>query len=305
MFNHIIIPLDGSGLAETVLPMAVNLAATLNSKVTLLHIIEKDAPTVIHGDRHLTTPLEARTYLEDIARHHFPMATNVSFHVHRTATRNVAAGILAHQAELSPDLIVICTHGRSGLRQIMFGSIAQQVVESGRTPVLIIRPQTVAHEASGHIRSLLAAADNEPEHGQGLLTALELGVSIKARLHVVGVVPTMGTLAGKHATTGKFLPATTYQVLEMAEKELEIFLRHKIQLFSETNADVSLQVGRGDPASIIAKLAEAVAADIIILGTHGKAGTKAFWSGSMAAKVIKQTPRPLLLVPVNKAVSDF
>jgi nucleotide-binding universal stress UspA family protein len=43
VFKHIIIPLDGSGLAETVLPMAFNLAVSLNSKVTLLHIIEKDA----------------------------------------------------------------------------------------------------------------------------------------------------------------------------------------------------------------------------------------------------------------------
>jgi nucleotide-binding universal stress UspA family protein len=305
VFKHIIIPLDGSGLAETVLPMAVNLAVSLNSKVTLLHIIEKDASPFIHGDRHLTTVPEARSYLEDIAKHHFPMVKDVSFHVHRTATRDIAAGILAHQTELGPDLIIICTHGRGGLRQIIFGSIAQQVVESGWTPVLIIRPQTVAHSKSGHIRSLLAAADNDPEHGQGLLTALKFGQSIKARVHVIGVVPTMGTLAGKHATTGKFLPATTYQVLEIAEKELEIFLQQKIQPFSETGAEVSLQIGRGDPASIISKTAEAVAADIIILGTHGKAGTAALWSGSMAAKVIKQTLRPLLLVPVSKAAGGF
>jgi len=305
MFNHIIIPLDGSTLAETVLPTAVYLAATLNSKVTLLHIIEKDASPVIHGDRHLTTPLEARSYLEDVARHHFPRATQVSFHVHRTEMRNVAAGILAHQAELEPDLMIICTHGRGGLRQIMFGSIAQQVVEAGRTPVIIMRPQAATALPGGRIQTLLAAADNDPEHSQGLLTALKFGQSIKARVHVIGVVPTMGTLTGKHATTGKFLPATTYQVLQMAEKELEIFLRQKIQPFSETGAEVSLQIGRGEPASIISKTAEAAAADIIILGTHGKAGTAALWSGSMAAKVIKQTLRPLLLVPVSKAAGGF
>jgi nucleotide-binding universal stress UspA family protein len=300
MFNHIIIPLDGSALAETVLPTAVYLAAALNSKVTLLHIIEKDASPVIHGDRHLTSPLEARSYLEDVARHHFPQATHVGFHVHEAETRNVAAGILAHQAELEPDLIIICTHGRGGLRQIMFGSIAQQVVEAGRTPVLIIRPQAVTPLPDGRIQTLLVAADNDPQHSQGLLTTLEFGQSIKARVHVIGVVPTMSTLSGKHATTGKFLPATTYHVLEMAEKELEIFLRQKIQHFRKIGADVSLKIDRGDPASAIVQTAEAVKADIIILGTHGKAGTKAFWSGSMAAKVIKQTLRPLLLVPVRK-----
>lgn len=305
MFNHIVIPLDGSGLAEAVLPMAEKLAAGLNSTVTLLHIIEKDASPVIHGDRHLTTDLEARSYLEDIARNHFSTAPDVNVHVHQTATRDIADGILAHQAELSPDLIIICTHGRSGLRQIMFGSIAQQVVESGRTPVLIIRPQSAALPPSGPIQTLLAAADNDPAHGQGLQTALKLGLAVNARVHVVGVIPTVGTLSGKHATTGKFMPATTYQALEIAEKELGFFLRQKIQPFSETGADVYLQIGRGDPASIITKTAETVAADIIILGTHGKAGTKAFWSGSMAAKVIKQTLCPLLLVPVHRTAGRF
>ena len=116
MFKHIIIPLDGSGLAETVLPMAVNLAVDLNSKVTLLHIIEKDAAPVIHGDRHLTTTQEAGSYLKGIRKQHFPMDLAGSLHVHTTATRNVADGIINHQAELSPDLIIICTHGRSGLR---------------------------------------------------------------------------------------------------------------------------------------------------------------------------------------------
>jgi nucleotide-binding universal stress UspA family protein len=300
MFNHIIVPLDGSALAETVLPMAVHLAAILNSRVTLLHIVEKDASPVIHGDRHLTTMPEARSYLEDIAKHHFPKASHVSLHVHQTQMRNVAAGILNHQAELEPDLIIICTHGRGGLGQIMFGSIAQRVVEAGRTPVLIMRPQAAIPLPGGRIQTLLAAADNDPQHGRGLLTALEFGQLIKAHVHVIGVVPTMGTLAGKHATTGKFLPATTYHVLEMAEKELEIFLRQKIQPFSESGTNVSLQIDRGDPAPAIVKTAETLAVDIIILGTHGKAGTKAFWSGSMAAKVIKQTLRPLLLVPVQR-----
>jgi nucleotide-binding universal stress UspA family protein len=55
---------------------------------------------------------------------------------------------------------------------------------------------------------------------------------------------------------------------------------------------------------VITQAAKAVAADIIILGTHGKSGIKAFWSGSMAAKVIKQTLRPLLLVPVHKILSS-
>ena len=82
-------------------------------------------------------------------------------------------------------------------------------------------------------------------------------------------------------------------------------MRQRIQPFSKTGADISLQIDRGDPASVITQTAEAVAADFIIMGTHGKAGKKAFWAGSMAAKIIKQTLRPLLLVPVSKSTADL
>ena len=58
------------------------------------------------------------------------------------------------------------------------------------------------------------------------------------------------------------------------------------------------EVGRGDLLFLIVKTADRVDADVIILGTHGKAGTAAFWSGSIAARLAKQTLRPLLLIPV-------
>ena len=58
MFKHILLPLDGSQLAEAAIPFAVKLCQKLNSQITLLHVIEKDASPEVHGQRHLTT--EAR-----------------------------------------------------------------------------------------------------------------------------------------------------------------------------------------------------------------------------------------------------
>ena len=59
MFKHILVPLDGSSLAEAALPAAVSLAHTFKAPVTLLHVIEQDAPTEIHQYRHLTEAGEA------------------------------------------------------------------------------------------------------------------------------------------------------------------------------------------------------------------------------------------------------
>ena len=59
MFKHILVPLDGSTLAEAALPAAVSLAQTYKAPVTLLHVIEQDAPEEVHRDRHLTKAVEA------------------------------------------------------------------------------------------------------------------------------------------------------------------------------------------------------------------------------------------------------
>jgi len=298
MFEHMLIPLDGSRLAEAVLPMTVYLSTVLESQVTLMHVIEENAPPVIHGDRHLTTFSEADTYLENIRREFFPADARVKCHVHTQASQNLAAGILRHQSELNPDLIVMCTHGRGGVREFIFGSIAQQVVESGQTPVLIIRPEADPRRKEKPVLTLLAASDNDPHHWQGLQAAFQLAKKINAQLHILGVVPTMGALSGKHAVMGRFMPATTYQVLEMAESELRSFLEQETRNLKGPDVVPTLQVGRGDPLSLIVKTADRVDADVIILGTHGKAGTAAFWSGSIAARLAKQTLRPLLLIPV-------
>ncbi|HYA03190.1 MAG TPA: universal stress protein, partial [Syntrophobacteria bacterium] len=130
MFKHILVPLDGSRLAEVVLPAAGYLARVLGAQVTLVHIIEQGAPASVHGERHLTRAEEAEGYLEEAARRAFSPDLPVRRHVHTEAMENIARGIVEHQAELAPDLILMCTHGRSGLRDLLFGRIAQQVVAS-------------------------------------------------------------------------------------------------------------------------------------------------------------------------------
>jgi nucleotide-binding universal stress UspA family protein len=300
MFRHILVPLDGSNLAESVLPAADYLGRVLKAKITLIHIVEQDASPSVHGERHLTNVEEAEPYLAEVARRAFSSDVSVEFHVHTAATSDVARGIVEHQHELTPDLIVMCTHGRSGVRDLLFGRIAQQVVGSGRTPVLLMRPEGVAKERPFFCRTLLAPTDGTPKHEAGLNVAFALARAIRSRLHLLSAVRTLGTLAGRHATTGRFMPGTTQAVLELAQSELEAYLQRQVSRFQAQGVSVSAEVRRGDPAAVIAATAAACEADIIVLATHGKAGLEAFWAHSVAAGVLAKTRRPLLLVPVKK-----
>ena len=123
IFRHILVPLDGSRLAESALTNAVWLARKMDAQMTLVHIIEKKAPSGVHNDRHLVTPEEAPTYLQE----RFPAAPRslglrVETHVHTTEVSDVARSIAEHSAELTPDLIVMCTHGKGGHARLLFGN---------------------------------------------------------------------------------------------------------------------------------------------------------------------------------------
>ena len=87
MFEHVLVPLDGSQLAESVLPAVAWLANRLGASITLLHIIEQGPSATIHGDRHLTQPGEAEAYLTEVAarlRDEDQVAAPVECHVHTT-----------------------------------------------------------------------------------------------------------------------------------------------------------------------------------------------------------------------------
>ena len=297
MLKRILVPLDGSRLAEAALPAALYLASHLNTPVVLLHVIEKNAPEAVHGERHLTDAAGAQTYLAEIARRVFPPGIAVECHVHTSEVSNVPKSIVEHIAEFSPDLIVMCSHGEGGLRDFFSGSIAQQVIGRGDTPVLLIQPREGEEQSPFALHKIMAPLDGNPQHEGGLPLAAELAQTCAASVHLLTVIPTLGTLKGQPAATGLFLPASMRAMLDLAEEDAEDYLRAQASKLPPT-ITVTASVSRGDPATAIANAAKAAAVDLILLSTHGKAGQEAFWSSIVAPKVSSVTDIPLLLVPV-------
>ncbi len=299
MFRHILVPLDGSHLAESALPAAVALSTAFGSTVTLIHIIEHNAPQEIHGERHLRQQKEAYDYLDQVAQQNFPPEIKVIRHVHTDEVKDVARSIVDHSGELSPDLIVMCAHGESGLRDIVVGSIAQQVISRGKTPILLVQPDENRFAQTISFSKLLVALDGDPEHEKALPLAKELAKSLNASLDLVMVVYTLGTLPSERAATSRLLPVATSMMLDMAESSSQDYLKEMAVSFEAEGLTVSWDVRRGDPAANIIDSAERSSSDLIVLATHGKSGIGAFWAGSVAPKVVTQTRIPLLLVPVR------
>lgn len=302
MFKRLLVPLDGSRLAEAALPAAAFLARKLDAVVTLVHIVERNAPVEIHGERHLTDADEASAYLAELAQTAFPPEVRAEQHVHTVEVEDVSRGIVDHITELHPDLIVMCTHGHGGLRDLFFGNIPQQVVGRGTVPVLLVQPGSDAHPFA--IQRLLVPLDGTAEHEQGLPVAEELARACGAEIHLVLVVPTLATLSPKEAATGRLLPGATRMVLEMACQDAETYLADILSRAREQGLSVRARIARGDPASVINQTAADTRVDLVVLGTHGRSGLDAFWSGSIAAKVSAHSKLPLLLVPIPEADPD-
>ena len=297
MFTHLLVPLDGSEMSESVLPAAVHLARVLEARLTLLHVLEHNAPGEVHGQRHITNTEEGLHYLAETAQK-LPPGLHVDTHVHPNQEHNIARSIVEHAQEFGVDLILICTHGRSNLRRWLFGSIAQQMLAQGDTPVLLIYPSSIPQGQGFQCRQILTPLDGDPDHEAGLAVAMGLAQACAAELHLVAVVPTRGTLSGEGSASAILLPATTAALLDMSQQATAEYLRRQAALAAAAGIAVTSEVQRGEPAAAIAQAAQDVHADLIVMATHGKSHTDAFWSGSVSPRVSSKSHRPLLLVPV-------
>ncbi len=298
MIQHLLVPLDGSTLAESAIPVACGLARALTARITLMHVIEQAAGESIHGERHLTEAGEATAYLDELQRHLAADGLNVDCHVHAAAVADVAAGIAAHQQELHPDLIVMCTHGPAGLARRMRGSLAQQVVSLGETPLLLVRPDAMAASGAFSLERLLVPIDGRPEHAAGFELALELAATAGARLQLLAIVPSLPSLAGTEATLSRFSPAASQKLQELTRQGLQDYLNGALSQAAEQGIAAAAEIRAGKVSEVIAHAAEEGDADLVVMATHGKAGTKAFWANSVAGSVQAKTRQPLLLVPV-------
>jgi nucleotide-binding universal stress UspA family protein len=297
MNNHLLIPLDGSNLAEIVLPYARTLYNALHPRLTLIHMIEQDTSGSIHGERHLASEDEACRYLDRIASEWFPADADITCHVHTEAVENVAESLADHIEELQPNLVLMCAHGGGGWRDLAVGNLAHQVISHTRVPIILVKNEP---DPQGRLFSFLVCLDGLLEHEAMLPSVAALAGALKAEVSLLMVVHTTSSLPGSDGETGRLLPNTTRAVLEATEDFAYDYLGKKALIFEDTGLNASIQVLRGDPAQEILEAVKTGEYDLVAIGTHGKAGLGAFWAGSVGAKVINGSTIPLLMVPMLK-----
>lgn len=297
-YHHLLVPLDGSPMAEAALPVAIGLARALSGRVTLLHIQERSAPRTVHGQPHLQDPSSAEQYLAQVAARWATEGLALDWHVHPVKEGDVAQSIVDHAVEIGADLIVLTTHGSGGLRDFLFGSIAQQVLRRGRTPTLIVRPSASSLAQPYQVRAILVPLDGTPEAESALGFAREIALVTGAKLILASVVPTLGTATGDLAVSATFSPTATAAVLDLSEADARRYLAEQASRLRSEGIETEIAVRRGATAPQLAAIADQSQVNLIVLATHGRAGLEGTFNGSLAPRLLGAFRQPVLLIRI-------
>lgn len=299
MFSNILVPLDGSKLAEAAVGAASAIAARYHGEVTLLHVSESNPPKRVHGEPHLSGPEEAESYLQSIANVLESNGIRCHWHVHRGTDRDVAESIALHEQELEPDLIVICSHGTGASGRIFIGSIGQRIAGFAAVPILIVHPEWTPSDGAFPTTSILVPLDGVAAHEAGVPIATDLAREQGGTVRLVLIVPTLATTGGRLVGISKLMPGGVIRSLDLQAGSGGEYIETKADAVKRQGVNATAEVLRGDPSRKVVGVAESWPADLVILATHGKEGLRALWSGSVAHRVCSYTRVPVLLVPVS------
>jgi nucleotide-binding universal stress UspA family protein len=295
--SRILVPLDGSKLAEAVIPAAFGLAEALGTPVTLLHVLERRPPPTVHGEPHLRTVPDASEYLERVAQWGRDAGLAVDVHTHEQGVTDVAAAIADHAREMECGLIALCTHGRGGVKGLLLGSIAQQTLRRGEASVLLVRPVPGAEGLPFHGGSVTVAFDPKSRHGATALDAAgEVARACRGVVRLIAVVPTARSLPPARQAPRTLLPHVLKAVLDLEDRDARRALREAAQSLQQRGVQSHTEVLRGDPVVQIASALREETRGLLVVATHGRSGLGGWMEGSFAPRITSQVRVPILLV---------
>jgi len=276
MYTKVVVPLDCSPLAEVALPYAEEIAGKMGSDMVLLTVLpseeSKDVQNHITYSKKMVT--STKIHVKKYIGNHRDCEVNIS-----TATRtgNPAEGILNYADKGYPCLIVMATHGRSGISRWAIGSVADKVVRAtSKQPLLLVRAKGAHPEvrAKRILKKGLVPLDGSSQSESVLPYISDIARNLEMELTLLRVI---------HKAENNFVEAENY-------------LRHWCDNLASQNVTAGYEVRVGSAAEQIMDYADETATDLIAMTTHGQTPINMFSLGSVAQKILLDGNSPLFLV---------
>jgi nucleotide-binding universal stress UspA family protein len=295
--RRILFATDGSPSAVGAFLHAAYLAEHTGAELHALHVEEPDAepasvleplritPEDIAADLRLPSPAPEAS--------RWAPGEPVPFRYTQEQAPRTAPAILDYVRREEIDLVVMGTHGRHGVRRMLIGSVAEEVVRLAPCPVFTVR----LREEGGRgwpVRRVLAAHDLSEHAASAARHAAALAVTYGATLDLLHVVDAALLPTATVPLLGTFRVSSD-DVRERAQEVLEAQAAALAETFPAVG-DVGVFVRVGHPADEIVAFAEAHGADVLVLGSHGLTGLQRLLMGSVAETVVRTAPCPVFTV---------
>ena len=286
MFKRVLVPLDKSALSERVLPIAKSLARSFGSRIDLVNVV----PTIsedIPEEFIVQVSEEAEAYLKGIQD---ALAAELGAgQIGHSVQRGYPASVIIEQAESQDDtLVLMSTHGYTGVQRLLLGSVAGKVVQAASTPVLLVPAD--AKNPQGDLvefKRLIAPLDGS-----------ELAESILP--YVTALCKSLGMELILLRSYNPNFPGSSIRKREISQivhDSAEAYVKEKAaQLRKEGVEKVAYKVLEGGPAEEIVDFAIETPNSVTALCTHGRHGISRWMLGSVTNGVIQCSEEPVLVI---------
>jgi nucleotide-binding universal stress UspA family protein len=303
-FQSILVPLDGSPLAEQVIPLALEIARATRSKVRLVLVHQSPPPPM--------DPQSAQLYVSiDLAMRKVERdyLTTLRLRLRKGSGLQISAvtidgpagpSLVKYVKEIGADLVVMSTHGRGGLRGAWLGSVADHLIRSLKIPVIVVRARegTSALAEAPKIREILVPLDGSPSAEAALAPASAIAELFGAELLLVQVV---WPLSAGNLLPVPFPSGYDTEVMGVQRKETQDYLDGLVNGLREREVSVRATVVVGhNVAEALLDLAHPQHIDLVAIATHGRGGVQRLILGSVADKLIRGAGPPVLVVRPGK-----
>lgn len=266
MYSRILVPVDGSDFSRQLIGPAAAVARGTGSELALLRIVERsdDHAQAAQQLQQLAAPLGAKALCES------------------ASAEGVAAAIRDEARRVPGTLVAMCSHGRSGAMQAVFGSVALQVLRALGEPMVVYRPSADGPPALSKVERIVLPLDGSALSESITPQAVELAKWLGARIVVVSVIEPASRLDAQ-------VPAGDVQEAGYVHaRAREIKERYGIK-------DVGWEVLHGEPGVAIPSFVRSLGDAMLAMSTHGHTGLRGMMAGSVTAQCLRDARVPVFV----------
>lgn len=285
MLDKILVPLDGSELADRILTHVQRFLCRADAQVILLEVVPESAARAVYPPGENALAL-ARKHVEKLRDR---LIENGAQARARVVIGDPATKILEIAQELDPALMAMSTHGRSGVSRFIRGSVAERVLREAKQPVLLANPRALPELQTLRIKKILVPIDGSELSASILPLAEDVATLFQSELVLLYTREPVRLPGPTFVPVPVVSPHEANAILERLAKRV-------------VGVPVRVRATDGPAASAILDVAETEGTDLVAMTTHGRSGVSRWAFGSVAEHVVRQCPCPILVKRTSASV---